>query len=387
MKNSAFPWSFGLGRIRGVEIRLHAVCVLLLAWFAIHSFATGGFGGKVEAIIFGVLVLGCVLLHELGHVIAARLCGVGAKGVTIFPFGGVTQLSRVPNRPAKEIMIALAGPAVSALLAIVFGAWAALTAAPSVFTLLHTPGGEMAGALASVNAALCLLNLLPAYPMDGGRIARYVLGKRMDDARAIRVTAFAGQSLAVVIGFAGLFGQPLLVVVAVILFTGASHEAEIAEIKEHTSAVVVRDVMVRDFRALQTSAPLNQAVDALLATSQREFPITDDQGGFCGMLTREDIVRGLQASLAATSVAEVMQASCPHVTIGAPLDRALALLEESGCQAIPVLDGSRRIIGLFTLDNISEALLVQTALAGQTPSLPPRFGGASLASQPAAGAA
>jgi CBS domain-containing protein len=207
----------------------------------------------------------------------------------------------------------------------------------------------------------------------------------MDDARAIRTTAFAGQAIAVALGFAGLFGHPLLVVVAVILFTGASHEAEIAEIREHTSAVAVRDVMVRDFRTLPVAAPLNQAVDALLATSQREFPITGGQGEFCGMLTREDIVRGLQASLAAMPVAEVMQAACPHVTLGAPLDRALALLEESGCQAIPVLDGEQRIVGLFTLDNISEALLVQTAIAGHTPILPPRLGAPGDAGKVSAG--
>ena len=94
MKNSAYPWSISLGRLRGVEIHLHAVCVLLLAWFAIHSFATAGLGGKVEGLKFGLLVLGCVMLHELGHVIAARLCGVGARAITIFPFGGVTQLAR-----------------------------------------------------------------------------------------------------------------------------------------------------------------------------------------------------------------------------------------------------------------------------------------------------
>jgi predicted transcriptional regulator len=216
--------------------------------------------------------------------------------------------------------------------------------------------------LFTMNVVLLLFNLLPAFPMDGGRVLRALLATRMSYARATQVAATIGQGFAFVFGFLGLFGNPFLIFIALFVYIGASQEAALAQMKDVSRRFPVSSAMVRDFRTLSKDASLEEAVDALLATSQHDFPVLDETGNVAGLLTRHDLISALRKNDPALRVGDVMRRDIPTVTTGTRFEDAFRIMQETDCPAVPVLDRMKRLVGLLTPENVTELMMVQSAM-------------------------
>ena len=216
-----------------------------------------------------------------------------------------------------------------------------------------------------INVWLVLFNLLPAFPMDGGRVLRALLATRLNYARATQIAATIGQGCAFVFGFMGLFGNPMLIFIALFIYIGASQEAAVAQMRDVSRGMPVSSAMVRDFRALPTTASLDEAVDALLATSQTDFPVVDEFGGVAGVLVRNDLIAALRKDDPNIRVADVIRRGIPTITTGTSFDEAFRVMQESNCPALPVIDATRRLVGVLTPENVSELMMVHSARPGR----------------------
>src|SRR5688500_13917046 len=224
-------WSWRIGRVFGVDLFVHATFLLLLAWVAWWFYAKRGLvGDAVSGIVFIVLLFSIVVLHELGHVLTARRYGIQTRDITLLPIGGVARLERMPSEPYQELLVALAGPAVNVVLAVILGAAvigihgpAAL--APAAAGEIFSVEGSMLAKLAWGNVSLAVFNMIPAFPMDGGRVLRAFLAMNMNYVRATNIAASIGQFLALLLGFAGLFNNPLLIFIALFVWMGAAQES------------------------------------------------------------------------------------------------------------------------------------------------------------------
>lgn len=284
-------WSFRIGTIAGTAIRVHVTFALLLIWIWLTHYRIGGTVAAMEGIAFIVAVFVCVVLHEFGHIAAARRFGIKTPDITLLPIGGVARLERMPEEPGQEFMIAIAGPlvnvAIAGVLVAILGSYTAMGQLADV----EDPQSGFLARLAGVNVFLVLFNMIPAFPMDGGRVLRAALASRLSWSRATQIAATIGQGLAFVFGFAGLFYNPLLIFIAIFVYLAATAEAQNAQIREVSSSVMIADVMITEFATLDRSATIDEAIDTLLATTQREFPVVDLAGHFEGLLTRDDMIR------------------------------------------------------------------------------------------------
>jgi Zn-dependent protease len=357
-------WSYRLARIAGTDIKVHVTFLLLLGWYAFAAWRTDGPQAAVGGILFLLALFGCVLLHEFGHILMARRFGVRTPDVILLPIGGVARLERIPDEPKQELLIAAAGPLVTLFVAVALYAWARATGdAPA---MLPDPGrGGFAERLMAVNVWLLAFNLIPAFPMDGGRMLRALLATRIGLVRATNAAAVLGQVLAVAMILAGLSGHILLAVIGFFVFVGASAEARAVETRAMGEGLRVAEMMVTQFRTLPAHATLSQAVDLLLSGDQREFPVLDDRGRASGILTRDNLIRGLRERGPDSLVAEAMTAAAAPVSPALGFQDALERLRRSGLPALPVVDGGGILVGLLTMDNISELLLVRRAHASR----------------------
>jgi Zn-dependent protease len=284
-------WSLNIGKVAGTVVRLHITFVLFLAWIFASSYVSSGAAAAWNTLLFVVLLFLCVLLHEFGHIFTARTFGVPTPYVTLLPIGGVAQLERIPEKPWEEFLIAIAGPAVNvviaALLIVFAGAHLGTSAAMGVDDM-QIP---MVDRLATVNLFLALFNLIPAFAMDGGRVLRAALASHIGFLRATERAASIGQFTAFVLGFIGLFYNPILVFIAIFVYLAASSEAHSVALRAVSRGVPVRDAMMTDFITLQPETHVDEAVETLLRTAQRTFPVVDRSGSFVGVLDRGDILR------------------------------------------------------------------------------------------------
>jgi stage IV sporulation protein FB len=261
------------------------------------------------------------------------------------------------------LLVALAGPAVTAVIAAVL--WGALALGDSrlsleVFDRARIP---MAPGLLYVNTSLLIFNLIPAFPMDGGRVLRAILAKRMGMVAGTRIAVRVGQGFAVILGLVGLsvLYSPLLVLIAGFIFLAAQSEAAAVESREAGRGIRATQMMVTDFRVLRVHATLRDAADTLLAGEQRDFPVVDNLGRLEGMLTRDLLIQGLSRQGADATVASAMAPIPARVPAEMSFDAALGLLRQSGLSALPVVGTDGSLVGLLTLDNITDLVLVRRA--------------------------
>jgi Zn-dependent protease len=332
-------WSLPIFRIAGIQLRIHITFLLLIAWLAFGYYAQGGSAVALSRVIFVLLLFLCVVLHEFGHAFAAKAFGINTPDITLLPIGGVARLERMPEEPVQELIIAVAGPLVNVVIAL-----------------------GLIAQLLTINIMLVLFNLLPAFPMDGGRVLRALLATRLSYARATQVAATVGQGFAFVFGFIGLLWNPFLLFIALFVYIGASQEAALAQMRDVSRRFPVSSAMVREFRTLSEDASLQEAVDALLATSQHDFPVVGDTGNVAGLLTRQDLIAALRKNDPALRVGDVMRRDIPTVTTGTRFEDAFRIMQECNCPAVPVLDRMKRLVGLLTPENVTELMMVQSAM-------------------------
>jgi Zn-dependent protease len=358
-------WSWTIGRVAGIDIRIHATFFLLLAWFALVSWMQEhAFSAVVEGVSLVVVIFGCVVLHELGHALTARRFGVGTRDITLLPIGGVARLRGMPKEPRAEVLIALAGPAVN--LAIAALLWLLLRAfdlLPSIDEMTAADGRVEMPFLATVlaiNVVLAVFNLIPAFPMDGGRVLRALLSMRLGPLRATRAAARIGQAVAAGFIVLGAFYNPVLLLAGAFVWFGASMEAADAEMRAAIEGVALGDALIRDFRVLDPDATLGEAARLTLASMQKDFPVVRD-GAVVGLLPQPALLAGLARLGEQAPVAQAMRRDFPSADLGDPLPRVWERLREGETRLVPVLDRGA-LIGLIDIDNLLELSQIRAAM-------------------------
>ncbi|MFN3936896.1 MAG: site-2 protease family protein [Gemmobacter sp.] len=352
-------WSFPIGRLLGSELRVHATFFLLIAWIGVSAYVMGGPAAAIENILFILSLFACVVAHEFGHALMARRYGIATPDITLLPIGGLARLERMPEEPRQEIAVALAGPAVNvaiwAVLALLLGATGF-----GAIDGIASPAAGFLERLAAVNLFLVLFNLLPAFPMDGGRVLRALLAMRMDRGRATRIAAFAGQALAFGFGILGLTsGNPILLLIAVFVWFAAGAESADASLREAARGLRARDAMITSFEALTPQDSLDAAARALIRTTQHEFPVVYPDGRLAGFLTRQALFRAVAEGSRAAPVSGAMLATIPQVGLGMRLDAAMTEMQKAGAPAVAVVDAEGRLIGYITPENLGELMMLR----------------------------
>jgi Zn-dependent protease/CBS domain-containing protein len=354
-------WSLTLGSVAGTAIRIHITFLLFLVWLGVIYYRQGGAEAAWQGTIFIVLIFLCVLLHELGHVFAARRYGVATRDVTLWPFGGIASMERMPDKPSEELIVAVAGPAVNVAIATVLVLWLWPQLDPENLTMIEDPAVSLAVKVAGANIILVLFNMIPAVPMDGGRVLRALLAMRMGNARATETAAVIGQGFAVVFGVLGIFYNPMLIIIAAFIFLAASGEATQAQLRAVAQGTLVSDAMVTSFESLPTSATVSDAADALIRTTQTEFPIVDGGGQLRGVLTRDAMIKALKERGPEAPVLEVMQADVRTIGANAKLDTALRSFLQEGRPVVGVTGAHGKLVGLLTVQNLGEMMMLHSA--------------------------
>jgi Zn-dependent protease/CBS domain-containing protein len=354
-------WQWKLGTFAGIDVFVHATFLLLIGWIGLRPWLDDGSLAKVpEEILFILALFLCVLLHEYGHALTARRYGIKTRDITLYPIGGVARLERMPDKPVEELWVALMGPAVNVVIAAALFAYLVVTNNFVPMTELTIASGSFLERLMVVNISLVLFNLIPAFPMDGGRVLRALLAMRMDYVRATQVAASIGQGLAFLFGLAGLFGNPFLLFIAFFVWIGASQEASMVQIRNSISGIPVTHAMQTRFDTLSPSDRLDRVVNLILSGSQQDFPVVED-GQFVGVLTRDDFIKALSEQGQNVPVVNVIRRNVPSVDSHEMVEMALMRLQESGAKTLPVMHGGR-FVGLVTSENITEFLMIRSAL-------------------------
>jgi Zn-dependent protease/CBS domain-containing protein len=351
-------WSIRIARVFGTDVKIHVTFILLLAWIGMSHYRVGGWDAAWQGVLFIVLLFTCVLLHEFGHVFAARRYGIRTPDITLLPIGGVARLQRMPDKPAQELVVAIAGPAVNVAIAAALFVYLGHLTDGTEAAQIEDPRIDMLSKLASVNVMLVVFNLIPAFPMDGGRVLRALLAMRLSYGRATQIAANCGQGIAFLFGFLGLFFNPMLIFIAIFIYLGAAAEARHAQLKDISTGLPVSEAMMTQFITLPTEATLDRAVEALLRTTQHEFPVVDVSRNLIGILTRDDIIRGLRESNAHASVADLMHRQIPVIQHDSSFDEAFRRMQECECPGLGVLNRDGQLVGLITPEAIGEMMMV-----------------------------
>ncbi len=352
-------WSFSIGRLFGSELRVHVTFFLLLAWVGYAAYAQAGLSGALENVLFVITLFACVVAHEFGHALTARRYGIKTPDITLLPIGGLARLEKMPEKPRQEILVALAGPMVNVVI------WAVLMLAGAKMPLdmteqLDLTGPGFLGRLAMVNLFLAVFNMIPAFPMDGGRVFRAVLSLMMDRVRATQVAATAGQIVAFLFGFAGLStGNPVLILIAVFVFVAANAESQDVVMRAVARQLSARDATITSFESLTPNDTLEAAASALVHTTQHEFPVIDIDGTFLGFVTRNALFVALaQDAPRSRPVSEIMQTDIPSLTLTTRLEQVLDTLYK-GAPAVTVTDSKGNMVGYITRENVGELMVIR----------------------------
>ncbi len=363
-------WSLKLGKILGIDVYLHFTFLLLLGFVGLNDWMAGrSLAAGITGVMFFAGLFACVLLHEYGHALMARRYGIRTVDITLLPIGGLARLERMPDKPIQELWVALAGPAVNVVIALVLLLWRQGDQAPQPLGTINLIHGGLADRWLYANVLLVAFNLLPAFPMDGGRVLRSLLALRMAYARATRVAATIGQGMAILFGFRGLFGEPMLLFIALFVWIGASQEAAAAEIKTSFSGLSARDAMLTEFHTLSPQQTLGEAARLLLAGSQQDFPVAED-GRLVGLLVQQDLMRALRERGEWASVAQVIRRNVEMAEADESLEVALSRANARHGLPLFVVDAGR-VIGMITTENVGELFMIRSALANRRTPVPP----------------
>ena len=372
--------SIKLLTVSGIEIRMHLTFPLILLWGALQFGLVLGLGlpGAAFGVLVTLLLFVIVVLHELGHSYAALGYKIPVQRIVLLPIGGVAELGRLPEDPRQELVVALAGPAVNFVLAVAL--WLVAQVTPLGRALAGDPlpqlftGGMLADPVAAVfqyvfsaNLAIGLFNLLPAFPLDGGRVLRALLAMRLTYPRATAVAVGIGQTMAWLLGLWGVLnGNFFLVILAIFIYMAGSQEGRMVQVKNVLASVRVRQAFARRAVVLMPYDPVSRAVELTLQSFQADFPVCDG-GRVVGLVTAADVMQALQQHREHVPVAQVMRTEFP---IASPLDSVYDVQQrmlELNLSAVPVVEDGV-FVGMLTSRDISELyqmLSVSPHLLGQ----------------------
>jgi len=355
-------WSFSIGRLFGSQLKVHATFFLLLLWIGGAAYVAHGPQAAVQNLAFILALFVCVIAHEFGHALMARRYGIKTPDITLLPIGGMARLERMPEKPSEEIAVALAGPAVNVVI------WAVLAlflGATGVGALAQLNSGATLGAgnflaqLAAINLFLAGFNMIPAFPMDGGRVFRAFMAMFMPREKATRIAAGAGQALAFAFGFWGLMGgNVILILIAIFIFMAAAAESNDVQMTSAAKVLKARDAMITSYESLGPDDTMQIASAALIRTTQHEFPVLAPDGTLQGFLTRNAIFHAVAHGQTAMQVSKAMATDIPKVQLGGPLDEVLRALHGK-TPAVAVTDKGGNMLGYVTRENLGELMVMR----------------------------
>lgn len=356
--------SIKLFTVRGIEVKMHITFPLVLVWAAVQFgfLNQGGFSpsGAAFGVVITLLLFICVVIHELSHSLTATRMGFPVSDIVLLPLGGVSQIERMPERPGQEFLLAIAGPLSNVVIAaalIVAGILLPIDLGPSLRKLLTNPTGlgwkDTLPYLIFTNLGLAVFNLLPAFPMDGGRVLRALLATAMPYSRATAVAVGVGQGLAWILGLTGLLtGNLLWILVAIFVYSGASQEGRMLQVKNTLRGLRVRQAFSRHAQVLSPDDPISRAADLTLESFQSDFPVCDGER-IVGLLTHTDVIRALKQRQPETAVRDIMRMEFPTVGLNDELFDVHRQMTEAELDALPVIDKGY-FLGLLTRSDINE---------------------------------
>lgn len=354
--------SLRIGSLSGIPIRVHFTFLLIPALFAVEGWTQAGPQGAVREVVFILALFACVVLHELGHSLVARSFGIRVKDITLLPIGGVAQLERMPDTPGREIVLALAGPLVNVVIAAALFVGLTLRSAIGPWQDMSVFGDDLLARLMVVNVVLVAFNLLPSFPMDGGRVLRGVLAQFMSRVLATRIAAIVGRIMAVLFLLVGLaFPQRFiwLIFIAVFVYMGAAAEEQHARVQAQLEGLTARDAMIAPFDFLHAADSLASVFDRVQRSFQHDFPVFGDQGAV-GFVSRDEL--NAAGSAGAWETPTGLLVSRPWVSIPsiAPLEEAVMRLQ-AGRLPIMGVEEAAHVIGLINGQSIVRAVELRQA--------------------------
>lgn len=346
-------WTWKIGRIAGIDIKLHLSFFFLLIWVGVPVLFSGGSTSEMLMEILLVLLLFvCVVLHELGHALTAKLFGIQTKDITLLPIGGVARMEKMPEDPKEELMVAAAGPAVN----LVIGAAILISLLVSGFFTLPLDISALVNnfwvRLMTTNLTLVAFNLIPAFPMDGGRVLRSILSTQMDRVKATRIAANVGRILAIVMGIVGLFVNSWLVLIAIFIWLGAGAEAKTEDIKAGLEGLVVQDAMITQFYKVEANLPLASVYQLSMQTGQNEIPVKSN-GHYLGIIRRQDLLSAIERVGDRAPAYAAIGVESEGISPDMPLIDLLPRFK--ACKIQPVIEDGE-LIGLVTLESIQQSI-------------------------------
>lgn len=356
-------WSFKIGRFFGIDVYLHVTFLLLLLGIVGYQYLqTQNWVFAIREMLFIAMIFFIVVLHEYGHALTARQFGVKTHDITLLPIGGVARLERIPEKPVEEFLIAIAGPAVNVVLALLCLAWLFLSGDGLPGLRSQLMSGGLVERLFLVNVSLVVFNMLPAFPMDGGRVLRSLLAMNMDYVRATQVAAWVGQMFALVFGVVGLMyfsAMPMLLLIALFIWVGASQESAMVAQRSVLAGVRVGQAMMSDFRTVDPRDTLETVALHVLAGFQQDFPVMRE-GQVVGVITRRDLLSAMARVGREVVVEEVMQREFVTARPDELLTDVFPRLQGCECNSMPVVaDG--KLLGLLSAENIGELIMFRNA--------------------------
>ena len=356
-------WSFKIGRVAGIAIKVHLTFFLILILGAIQWGQPYGLIGAVYGVVLMILLFVCVTLHELGHSLVAQRFGVTVREIILLPLGGVALLERNASKPWQEFLIAAAGPLVNVVIAILLfaitGAAAALGNFDGSALQMNSPPSLSAMLiwLLQANVMLVLFNLIPAFPLDGGRMLRATLAMFLSYQRATRIATLIGQAIAILLGILGVAsGNFALILVAIFVFLGAGQEHIEGQARTMLETKQVGDAYNRHALTLDIGDRVSRVVDYILTSYQPDFAVMQGTK-LLGIVTREDVFRALSNEARDIYVTGIMNREFVRVPKTATLDEVRTIMAAQHARVVAVYD-AENYMGLISTEDISEAFAV-----------------------------
>ncbi|MCB0599024.1 MAG: site-2 protease family protein [Lewinellaceae bacterium] len=362
-------WSLKIARIAGINVYLHWTFLILLAWIFIANLNAGQRASEaLTGVVFVLALFACVVLHEFGHALTARRFGIQTQRITLLPIGGLAMLEKMPEKPKQELIVALAGPAVNVVIALLLFAYLKLSGQALPTSQLEDPSQISLGKyfipnLLFVNVLLFAFNLIPAFPMDGGRVLRALLSMRYSRATATNIAAKIGQFLAIGFVFFGLMYDFWLIFIGLFIYLGASGEASYETQRSLLSRLIVGDVLMHQYTPLHAWDTIGKAVETLLDGQEKEFIVTEDNQ-IIGTISRDDIIKGLQILGKEERLKRIVNQDWIRLSTDMELNEAYEQMSRKKLSICPVYDASGNLVGVLNQENILEAVMVESAKEG-----------------------
>ncbi len=365
-------WSFTIARVAGIEIKIHATFFLILLLGAIQWGGPNGFIGSFFGILLMALLFFCVVLHELGHSLVAKYFGLPVSEIVLLPIGGVSRMEKNPQKPLHELLLSISGPLVNVIIA---GVLVAAAGASGTLSSLNAKGlvsgqplspspSVLLGWLLAANVTLALFNLVPAFPMDGGRALRAILWMFVGFTKATRIASAFGQLLAFAFGlYAVLSGHFLLALIALFIYLGAGQEWTEERARTVLTTFKLGDAYNKHALTISPGDQVSEVVHFLLTSYQPDFAVMQGSS-LLGVVTREDVLKTLVTETEDVYVTGIMRREVPQFQASMHLDEVRRAMMENGAKVAAVYEGEK-YLGLISQDDLNEAVLIATFMKEQ----------------------